>query len=109
MIHKHIEGCDNGVHQLYIGTERSTLVIPNWFQPYQCCCCLCYPGEYLRLGPTSVITAPMYLLEACNSLKLLSIYFDLCVDAIGVVCHQLGLLGTDLFAVGCGGFVETHN
>ena len=24
-------------------------------------------------------------------------------------CHQLGLLGTDLHAVGCGGFVETHN
>ena len=50
--------------------------------------------------PSSVI-----LLEACDSLKLLSIYFDLCVDATGVVCHQLGLLGTDLHAVGCGGFV----
>ena len=24
-----------------------------------------------------------------------------------VVCHQLGLLGTDLHAVGCGGFVKT--
>ena len=47
------------------------------------------------------------VLEACDSLKLLSIYFDRCVDATGVVCHQLGLLGTDLHAVGCGGFVET--
>ena len=36
------------------------------------------------------------VLEACGSLKLLSVYFDLCVDATGVVCHQLGLLGTDL-------------
>ena len=26
-----------------------------------------------------------------------------------VFCHQLGLLGTDLHAVGCGGFVETLN
>ena len=49
------------------------------------------------------------MLEACDSLKLLSIYFDLCVDATGVVCHQLGLLGADLQAVGCGGFVETLN
>ena len=36
--------------QLYIGTERSTPVIPNWFQLSRCCCCLCYTGEYLRLG-----------------------------------------------------------
>ena len=41
--------------------------------------------------------------------QLLSIYFDLCVDATGVFCHQLGLLGTDLHAVGYGGFVETLN
>ena len=34
--------------------------------------------------------------EACDCLKLLSIYFDLCVDATSVVCHQLGLLDTDL-------------
>ena len=46
-------------------------------------------------------------MEACDCLKLLSIYFDFCVDATGVVCHQLGLLGTDLYAVGSGGFVET--
>ena len=48
--------------------------------------------------------------RACDCLKLLSIYFDLRVDATGVVSHQLGLLlGTDLHAVGCGGFVETLN
>ena len=29
-----------------------------------------------------------------------TIYFDLCVDATGVVCHQLGLLGTDFHAAG---------
>ena len=28
--------------------------------------------------------------------KLLSIYFDLFVDAAGVICPQLGLLSTDL-------------
>ena len=55
------------------------------------------------LERSPVITEPMYCL------KPLSIYFDLCVDATGVVCHQLGLLGTDLHAVGCGGFVKTLN
>ena len=36
-------------------------------------------------------------------------YFNLCVNATGLVCHRLGLLDTDLHAVGCGGFVETLN
>ena len=51
------------------------------------------------LEPSSVITEP----ETCDCLKLLSIYFDL----TGIVCRQLGLLGTDLHATGCGDFVET--
>ena len=49
------------------------------------------------------------MLDARDSLKLLPVYFDLLVDADGFVCHQLGLLGIDLHAVGCGGFVETLN
>ena len=43
------DGCGKEVHQSYLGTERSTPVVPNWFQTCQCRCCLCYPGEYLRL------------------------------------------------------------
>ena len=39
------------------------------------------------------------VLEACDCLKLLSTYFNFCVDATGVVCHRLDLLGTDLHAV----------
>ena len=54
------------------------------------------------LEPSLVITEPRYL-------KLVTIHFDLCVDATGVVCHQLGLLGTDLHAVGCGSFVKGLN
>ena len=50
---------------------------------------------------SSVITEPRYL-------KLV-IVFNLCVGATGVVCYQLGLLSTDLHAVGCGGFVKTLN
>ena len=29
---------------------REIPVTPNWFQPCHCCCCLCYPGEYLVFG-----------------------------------------------------------
>ena len=62
----------------------------------------------LGLEPAPVITEPRYL-KRVTCLKLLSIYFNLCVGASGGVCHQLGLPGTDLHAVGCGGFVETLN
>ena len=44
---------------------------------------------------------------ACDCLKLMSVSFDVLVDAADVNCHQLGL--TDLHAVGCEGFVETLN
>ena len=59
------------------------------------------------LQPSSVITEPRYL-------KLVTVssfcpFIFLCVDANDVVCHQSGLLGTDLHAVGCGDFVETLN
>ena len=57
----------------------------------------------------SVISEPRYLKLVTVSSFLLSTYFDLCVDATSVVCYQLGLLGTDLHAVGCGGFVKTLN
>ena len=59
------------------------------------------------LEPKSVISEPRYLkLVTVSSLCPFTL---ICVDATGVVCHQLGLLGTDLHAVGCGGFVETLN
>ena len=60
-------------------------------------------GSISGLEPSSVITEPRYLKLVTVS-KLLSIHFDLCVDATGIVCHQLGLLGTDRHAVGCGDF-----
>ena len=56
------------------------------------------------LEPSSVITEPRYL-------KLVTVssfcpFTLICVDATGVICHQLGLLGTDLHAVGYGGFAK---
>ena len=41
------------------------------------------------LGPSSVIPEPRYL--KLVTVQLLFIYFNLCVDATGVVCHELGL------------------
>ena len=59
------------------------------------------------LEPSSDKTEPSYL-------KLVTVssfcpFTLISVDATGVVCHQLGHLGTDLHAVGCGGFVKTLN
>ena len=48
------------------------------------------------LEPSTVINEPRYL--KLVTVKFLPIHFDLCVDATGVVCHQLGPLGTDLHA-----------
>ena len=102
------------------GCNKEVLSVVSWnWEKYPChfklvltlsvlLLCLCYPGEYLRLG-TLISCNLAHVLEACDCLKLLSIYFNLRVDAAGVVCHQLGLLGTDLHTVGCGGFVwKTH-
>ena len=69
--------------------------------------CLYDPGEYLKLGTHVRYNGALVLV--CDRLKLLPVYFYLPDDAAGVVCHQLGLLGTDLHAVGCGGFVKTLN
>ena len=71
------DGCDKEAHRSYLGTEVNTPVIPNWFQPGQCCWWVCYPGAYLRLA-TLISYNLAQLLEACDCLKLLSIYSDLC-------------------------------
>ena len=58
------------------------------------------------LEPSSVITEPRYLklvtVSSFCPFTLKSLF-----DAAEVVCHQLGLLGTDLHAKCSGGFVET--
>ena len=59
------------------------------------------------LEPLSVITEPRHLKLVTS--KLLSLYFDLCVNATGDVFHQLGHLGTYHHFICCGDFVETLN
>ena len=59
------------------------------------------------LEPSSVITEPRYLklvtVSSFCPFTLISVLVTL------VLFVQLGLLGTDLHAVSCGGFVETLN
>ena len=59
------------------------------------------------LEPSSDTTEPRYL--KLVTLKLLSVYSDLLVNAAGIVCHQLGILSTDLHALACGGSVKVLN
>ena len=83
------DGCDNGVQQSSFGTERNAPVIPNWFQPCQCCCCLCYPGEYLRLGTLVRYTWPRYLklvtISSFCALTLISLLMPLVLFVINLV------------------------
>ena len=57
---------------------------------------------------SSDITEPRYFKLVTVS-SFCPVTLILFVDAAGVSCHQLGLIGTDLHAEGCGGFVETRN
>ena len=54
------------------------------------------------LDPLSDSIAPRYL----NGLQFLVVYCNVSADAIGVICHQLGLLCTDLHVICCGGFFK---
>ena len=61
------------------------------------------------LESTSSSELSSVIIESRNLQLVTFSSFDFCIDATGVVCHQLGLLGTDLHAVCCGGFVEGLN
>ena len=58
--------------------------------------------------PSSVVTEPRYLKLVTVSSFCPFILISVLMPLVLFV-HQLGLLGTDLHAVGCGGFVETLN
>ena len=83
------------------------LLIQTDFRLVNAAVCLSIPESISGLEPSSVITEYRYL-KLVTVLSFCS-FTLICVDATGVVCHQLGLLGTDLHAVGCGGFVKTLN
>ena len=47
--------------------------------------------------------------EACYSTQLMSFHLDLPLAAISAVCHQFGLLSTDLRLIPWTDFIETFN
>ena len=79
----------------------------NYFNPVDAAVFCAILESISGLEPLSVITEPRHLKLVTS--KLLSLYFDLCVNATGDVFHQLGLLGTYHHAICCGDFVETLN
>ena len=57
------------------------------------------------MDPSSDI-APKYLKSSTGGFQFLVIYGNVSADAIGVICHQLGLLCTDLHAICYGGLLK---
>ena len=43
------------------------------------------------------------MFKATDGLQFLVVYDNVSADVIGAICHQLGLLCTDLHAICCGG------
>ena len=79
------DGCDKGGHQSYLGAVRNTPTIPNWFQLCQYCCCLYYPGEYLRLG--TIIRYNWYIYITWLQASIIcSQYLLLHEPHVGVTC-----------------------
>ena len=55
--------------------------------------------------PSPETTAPRYLKRV--TIPASSVHLNIPLDAISAVCHQFGLLSTDLHLILCAGFVET--
>ena len=54
-----------------------------------------------RLDPSFYYSSQ--ILKATDGLQFLAVYGNVSTDAICVICHQLGLLCTDLHGIYCGG------
>ena len=99
---------------LWQNLSLSQLFLNQWphHQHSVCVCGFVHTfGEKTAPVCTTSMTFPWMfraLYKLTSFLKLLSIHFDVYVDTTGVVCHKLGLLGTNLHAVGCGGIVKTN-
>ena len=110
MIHRHTEiwkwQGSTSASPLIIWSKRYVVISPNGFHLCKSCSGLCNPWENLWFGAI-IWNNCSKVLEACYSAQLLSFYLYLSLDAIGTVCHQFGLLRTDLHLIPCAGFVET--
>ena len=62
------------------------------------------PESTSGLDPSCDTIVPRY--KAMDGLQFLVVYGNVNADAIGVICHQLGLLCTDLHVMCCGGLFK---
>ena len=83
-------GYDQRTHHSDLGADGDILVVPTDF--YFGC-----PGEYFGLG-SPIRNYNSQIFEATDGLQLLVVYGNISADAIGIICHQLGLLCTGLHA-----------
>ena len=58
------------------------------------------------LDSTSRLDPSSQIFKATDGLRFLVVYGNVSADAIGVICHQLGLLCTDLHAMFCEGLFK---
>ena len=90
------------MHQFDLGTDGDVLLV---FQFGHCSCGLGYPGEYLGFRSFMRYYSSQ-IFKATDGLQFLVVYGNVNADAIGVICHQLGLLCTDLYAICHGGLFK---
>ena len=109
MIHKHTGKMDVTRERIIriLELKKIPLLIQTGFSLVNAAVVCAILESISGLEPSSVIIEPSYW-------KLVTVssfcpFTLISVDATGVVCHQLGLLGTDIHAAGCGGFVGTFN
>ena len=98
-------GDDQGMHQSDLGADGDVLVVPNDDKFGHCSCSLGCLGEYFGLG-SLIRYYSSQTFKAADGLQFLVVYGNVSADAIGVICHQLGLLCTDLHAICRGGLFK---
>ena len=88
-------------YQSDFGADGDVLVVPNYFYFGHCNRSLGYSGEYFRFR-SLIRYYSSQIFKATNCLQFLVVHGNVSGDTIGVICHQLGLLCTDLHSICCG-------
>ena len=88
-------GHGQGTHLSDLGADGDVLVVPDDFRLVTAAVVWAMLDITSGLDPSSDTIAPRYF-KATDGLQFLVVYGNVSADAIGIICHQLGLLCTDL-------------
>ena len=99
-------GHGQGTHQSDLGADGDVLVVPMTFSLVTARVVWAILESTSGLIPSSDTIAPSYLKRRTDGLQFLVVYDNVSADAIGVICHQLGFLCTDLHAIYRGGLFK---